>query len=106
MSRAGLLLADFLVGVGGVEPSSPLLLLALSERVLPQSRVDPVVIKLVEGRGGCGHLHLPPRPRSLQQHGEAVGVACTVALKKTSEELVQPLVDRVLQNSSCQVVIK
>lgn len=81
MSGAGLLLADFLVGVGGVEPTSPLLLLALGERVLPQSRVDPVVVKLVESRGGSGHLHLPPRPRPLQQHWEAVGVACAVALR-------------------------
>lgn len=81
VSRAGLLLADFLVGVGGVEPTGPLLLLALGEWVLPQSRVDAVVVKLVESCGGCGHLHLPPRPRTLQQHREAVGVACTVALK-------------------------
>lgn len=84
MSRAGLLLADFLVGVGGVEPSSPLLLLALGKRVLPQSRVNSVIIKLVESCGGCGNLHLPPRPRSLQQHREAVGVACTVALQYKS----------------------
>lgn len=86
VSRAGLLLADFLVGVWGVEPPSPLLLLPLSKRVLPQSRVDPVVIELVESRGGRGHLHLPPRPRALQQHGEAVGVACTIALKKKRKE--------------------
>lgn len=79
--RAGLLLADFLVSVGGVEPSGPLLLLALGKRVLPQSRVDSVIVKLVEGCDGCGHLHLPPHPRSLQKHRETVRVAGTVALK-------------------------
>lgn len=86
MSWAGLLLVDFLVGVGGVEPPGPLLLLALGERVLPQRRVHAVVVKLVEGGGGGGHLHLPPCPRALQQHWEAVGVACAVALKHHSRK--------------------
>lgn len=79
--RAGLLLTDFVVGVRGVEPSCPLLLLALSERVLPQSGVDAVIIELVEGCRGCGHLHLPSCPCSLQQHREAVGIAGAVALR-------------------------
>lgn len=62
VSRAGLLLAHFLVGVGGVEPSGPLLLLALGKRVLPQGWVDSVVVKLVEGRDRRRHLHLSPCP--------------------------------------------
>lgn len=86
MSWASLLLADFLVGIRGVEPTSPLLLLALGKRVLPQRRVNSIIIKLVESCGSSGHLYLPPCPRSLQQHGEAVGVACTVALRGNSEK--------------------
>lgn len=86
MSWAGLLLTDFLVGVGGVEPARPLLLLPLREGVLPQGRVQAAVFKLVEGRGGGGHLHLPPCPRPLQQHGEAVGVAGPIALRRNGEE--------------------
>lgn len=62
VSQVGLLLTDFLVGVGGVEPSRPLLLLPLNKRVLPQSRMDAVIVKLVEGRHRGGDLHLPPCP--------------------------------------------
>lgn len=86
MSWTGLLLADFLVGVGGVEPPGPLLLLPLGKRVLPQCRVDSVVVELVEGGHSGGHLHLPPRPRPLQQHGETVGIASAVALIKQEKQ--------------------
>lgn len=80
--RAGLLLlVDLLVGVGGVEPARPLLLLLLREGVLPQSRVDAAVVKVVEGGGRRGDLHIAACPRALQQHGEAVGIARPVALR-------------------------
>lgn len=83
VSWACLLLVDFLVGVGGVEPSGSLLLLSLSKRVLPQRRVDTVIVKLVEGCYSRRHLHLPPCPRSFQQHRETISVAGTIALKTT-----------------------
>lgn len=84
VSRAGLLLVDLLIGVGGVEPAGPLLLLALGEGVLPQGWVDPVLVEFVEGRGRGRQLHVPPRPRALQEQGEAVGVAGAVALGYSS----------------------
>lgn len=80
MSRAGLLRVDFLIGVGGVEPAGPLLLLALGEGMLPQGWVNPILLKFVERCGCSRQLHVPPRSRSLQEEGEAVGVARTVAL--------------------------
>lgn len=49
--------------------------------MLPQGGVDAAdVVKVV--KGGCcgGNLHLAACPRALQQHGEAVGVARSVAL--------------------------
>lgn len=86
VSWAGLLLVDFLIGVGGVEPAGPLLLLALGKGMLPQSWVNPIIIKFVE-RCGCGRqLHVSPRSRSLQEQGEAVGVACSIALGYNSRE--------------------
>lgn len=81
VSRAGLLLADFLVGIGGVEPAGPLLLLTLGKWVLPQGRVTSIIIKLGERRCRSRHLHLPPRPRALQQQRETVGVTRSVALR-------------------------
>lgn len=82
-----LLLVDLLVGVGGVEPARPLLLLPLREGVLPQGRVDAAdVVKVMEGGGRGGDLHLAACPRALQQHGEAVGIACPVALRGRRRE--------------------
>lgn len=80
VSGARLLLVDFLIGVGGVEPAGPLLLLALGERVLPQSWVNAILVKSVERCGCSGQLHVRPRSRSLQEQGEAVGVARAVTL--------------------------
>lgn len=62
VSGTGLVLAHFLVGVWGVEPSRPLLLLTLGKRVLPEGRVTPVVIKGVKGCDGRRHLHVPSCP--------------------------------------------
>lgn len=80
VSWTRLLLVDFLIGVGCVEPAGPLLLLALGKRMLPQSRVNSIVIKFVERRGGSGQLHISSCSGSLQKQREAVGVACTIAL--------------------------
>lgn len=80
VSWTRLLLVDFLIGVGCVEPAGPLLLLALGKRMLPQSRVNSIVIKFVERHGGSGQLHISPCSGSLQKQREAVGVACTKAL--------------------------
>lgn len=86
VSWARLLLVDFLIGIGGVEPAGPLLLLALGKGVLPQSWVDPIIIKFVERCGCSRQLHISPCSRSLQEQGEAVGVACTIALGYNSTE--------------------
>lgn len=80
VSWTRLLLVDFLIGVGCVEPAGPLLLLALGKRMLPQSRVNSIVIKFVERRGSSGQLHISSCSGSLQKQREAVGVACTIAL--------------------------
>lgn len=86
VSWARLLLVDFLIGIGGVEPAGPLLLLALGKGVLPQSWVDPIIIKFVERCGCSRQLHISPCSRSLQEQGKAVGVACTIALGYNSTE--------------------
>ena len=84
MARAGLLLVDLLVGVGGVEPAAALLLLPLGVGLLP---LEPQVVRaalllqVAEGDGRGGHLHLAARPRALRLHGEAVGVAGAVTLE-------------------------
>lgn len=80
VSWARLLLVDFLIGVGSVEPAGPLLLLPLGKGMLPQSWVNTIIIKFVKGRGCSGQFHVSPCSRSLQEQGEAVGVACTIAL--------------------------
>lgn len=80
VSWARLFLVDFLIGVGSVEPAGPLLLLALGKGMLPQSWVNTIIIKFVKGCGCCRQLHVSPCSRSLQEQGEAVGVACTIAL--------------------------
>lgn len=84
VSWARLLLVDFVIGVGGVEPAGPLLLLALGKGMLPQSGVKPIIIKFVERCGCSRQLHVSPCSRSLQEQGEAVGVACAIALEYNS----------------------
>lgn len=86
VSWAGLLLVDFLIGVGGVEPAGPLLLLALGKGMLPQGWVNPIIIEFVERRGCSRQLHVAPRSRPLQEQGEAVGVAGAIALGNNGRE--------------------
>ena len=86
--RAGLLLVDLLVGVGGVEPAAALLLLALGVGLLPlepQVVQAALLLEVAEGDGRSWNLHFPARPRALRLHGEAVGVAGAVTLETEAE---------------------
>lgn len=79
MPGAGVVLVDFLVRVGGIEPPRPLLLLLLGVGVEARVRAAAVLFE-VKGCDSGRDLHLPFGPRALQQHREAVGIAGAVAL--------------------------
>lgn len=79
MSRAGLVLVDFLIGIWGVEPSS---LLLLSLRVGVETGVWMNTIFVEGKRRDCSrNLNLSSGFRAFQQNWETVGISGTVTLK-------------------------